>query len=72
MISDFFTVKDAAEILQVTERTLRGYIKAGKLKARKFGNFWRIAEPDLQAFLESGSETADCNRRKENRRGTGD
>ena len=72
MISDFFTVKDAAQILQITERTLRGYIKAGKLRAKKFGNFWRIAEADLQAFLESGSEQVDCNRRKENRRGTGD
>lgn len=67
MIADQYTVKDAAQILQVSERTLRGYIKSGKLKARKFGYVWRIAESDLSEFLEAGCEQVEENRRPANR-----
>ena len=69
MVTDMFTLRDAAAILQVSLPTMRGYVKSGKLKAKKFGQVWRIAEPDLDAFLKAGCEQVDCNRRKENRQG---
>lgn len=38
----------AAEILAVSEATIRRLIKAGRLKAIRVGRQWRIALPDLR------------------------
>ena len=44
------TIKQVAEILQVSERTVFRYIKDGKLKATKIGQ-WRIKKEDLDKFI---------------------
>jgi len=46
-----FTLKEAAKILRVSERTMMRYLKSGKLKASKVGK-WRIKESDLEKFLK--------------------
>ena len=44
------TLKETAKILRVSERTIMCYLKSGKLKASKVGQ-WRIKESDLEKFL---------------------
>jgi excisionase family DNA binding protein len=44
------TVKQAAEILHVSEDAVRKYIAYGKLKASKFGSQIAIDEQDLSQF----------------------
>lgn len=46
------TVKEVADRLQVSEATVRGWIKQGGLRAIEIGKGWRIADSDLHAFLD--------------------
>ena len=48
------TIKEVAEFLRVSKRSVNRYIEAGKLKASKIGQ-WRIKEGDLDKFLEKYS-----------------
>ena len=48
-----YTVGEVAKILKVQNRTVRDYIIAGKLKAKKLGRAYRVREEDLKAFLNS-------------------
>ena len=52
-----YTAKETAELLHVTERTIRNYIKRGTLKAQKVGGDWAITEENIKAFL-NGVKTA--------------
>jgi len=48
------TLNETAKTLRVSERTIMRYLKAGKLKASKVGQ-WRIKEGDLEKFLKENS-----------------
>lgn len=50
----FFTVAEAAQILRVTEKSVRDFILAGELRASKIGQ-WKIQPDDLAAFIRSRS-----------------
>ena len=45
------TIKEVAEILRVSERSINRYIEAGRLRASKIGQ-WRIKQSDLDKFLK--------------------
>tara|TARA_R110002049_G_scaffold269417_5_gene446283 strand:+ start:200 stop:445 length:246 start_codon:yes stop_codon:yes gene_type:complete len=47
------TVKEVADLLQVSEATVRSWIKDGGLRAIDIGKGWRIADSDLALFLSS-------------------
>lgn len=47
-----YTTSEAAEILRVNRRTIFRYIKSGKLKAVKIGQ-WRIKKEDLNKLLNN-------------------
>ncbi|MDP9476790.1 MAG: helix-turn-helix domain-containing protein [Actinomycetota bacterium] len=49
------SLAEVAELMDVSERTVRRWIKAGKLKAYKPGRDYRIPRSALRAFVE-GSE----------------
>lgn len=49
----FYTAEDLAKKLGVNIMTIYRYIKAGKLKAYKFGKEFRIEKKDFQSFLDS-------------------
>lgn len=49
--TDFFTVKDIAKRLKVSEDYVRKQIRDKKLRAFTLGNDYRISESDLQDFL---------------------
>lgn len=50
------TVREVAELLKVSEVTVRRWIKDGELRAINIGKGWRIGANDLETFLE-GHET---------------
>lgn len=45
-----YSAEQVAEILGLHVRTVRGYIRDGRLPAMRVGKQYRIAEPDLRAF----------------------
>lgn len=46
-----YTLKEVAEVLKVTERTLLTYLKEGKLKGTKIGGKWIISQENMQNFI---------------------
>lgn len=49
------TTGEAAEVLQVTVRTIYNYIDAGELKAAKIGGKYRITLQELERFINEGT-----------------
>jgi len=46
------TPEEAAERLAVSPKSIREWLRQGKLKGVKAGRLWRIRERDLEAFLD--------------------
>jgi len=46
-----YTTQDVAKILKVHQRTIFRYIKSGKLKATKIGQ-WRVKKEDLDKLIK--------------------
>lgn len=53
-LKNFYTVAEVAEILAVSEKSVRDFINAGEIKAIKVGQ-WRIAREAVEDFLEARS-----------------
>jgi excisionase family DNA binding protein len=49
----YFTVEEVAERLKVSHMTVYRWIKAGKLGAYKIGGEFRLAEGDIERFLQA-------------------
>jgi len=49
----FFTTHEIAELLKMSEATVRGWIHAGELRAVRFGREFRVAAKDLEAFVNA-------------------
>lgn len=47
------SVKEIAESLRISDRTVRNLIETGQIKAYKVGNQFRIKEEDFQLYLEN-------------------
>ncbi len=54
---NYQTVKEVADRLKVAEATVRLWIKLGDLRAIDIGKGWRIANTDLEQFLERHQST---------------
>jgi excisionase family DNA binding protein len=48
------TPKEAAEIMAVTSRTVKDWLRKGELAGVKIRNLWRIKETDLEHFIQKG------------------
>lgn len=51
-IDKFYTAEELAEALQLNIMTIYRYIKAGKLKAYKFGKEFRIDKTEFEKFIK--------------------
>lgn len=54
-----FTVEELAEILDVQERTIREYLREGKLHGRKLANRWYVTDDAIADYFrerEGGPE----------------
>ena len=47
------TLKEAAEVLRLSTRTVREYVKRGEIRGRIIGKRWRFRRADLDAFFEN-------------------
>ncbi len=53
--AQFLKIKEAAELLNFDERTIRRWIASGKLIAHRPGREWRISREILEEFLAAHS-----------------
>lgn len=51
-ISNYLTIRETAQKLDISEESVRDFIKAKKLRAVKIGQ-WRVNPEDLEAFIKS-------------------
>jgi excisionase family DNA binding protein len=51
MVERLLTPEQAANQLGIAPRTLREWLRSGKLPGVKLGRLWRIREADLEAFI---------------------
>jgi len=58
MSNGYYTVDQVAEMLHMHVKTVRRYIREGKLPAAKVGKQWRVTGHDLSIFME-GERPAD-------------
>lgn len=54
-MNDVLTLPEAADLLRVTPRTLRSWLKDGKVPATKIGGVWRFSRSLLVEFVEGDS-----------------
>ncbi|MCC0694653.1 MULTISPECIES: helix-turn-helix domain-containing protein [unclassified Clostridioides] len=59
MEEKFYTIDQVANILEMHHKTIRKFIKDGKLKANKLGKQWRVSQEDLNSFMDVKSENED-------------
>jgi excisionase family DNA binding protein len=50
------TIAETAEALRVCTKTVRRLIARGELRSQRVGNRYRIAEPDIRAYLARATE----------------
>lgn len=55
MPDKLLTPEEVAERLVMSPKTIRDWLRKGKLKGVKTGKLWRIRERDLEAFIEGKS-----------------
>jgi excisionase family DNA binding protein len=49
----FLTLSEAAEVLRLSTRTVREYLKRGEIRGKIIGKRWRFRREDLDAFFEN-------------------
>jgi excisionase family DNA binding protein len=47
------TLREAAEVLRLSTKTVRQYVQSGEIKGRIIGKQWRFRRGDLDAFFEN-------------------
>ncbi|MFZ5787404.1 MAG: methylation-associated defense system helix-turn-helix domain-containing protein MAD1 [Acidobacteriota bacterium] len=57
MTDDILTIREVADYLKVTERTLYRLAQEGKIPAFKVGGAWRFRRGDLEQWIKSQSQT---------------
>jgi excisionase family DNA binding protein len=57
MSEDILTIRDVAEYLKVTEKTVYGLAQKRKIPCFKVGGQWRFRRDDLEAWI--AAQTAD-------------
>jgi excisionase family DNA binding protein len=52
----FYTLKEAAQLLRIAERTLRRLLQAGKMRGYRLGRQWRIPRSDIDRMIAPEEE----------------
>jgi excisionase family DNA binding protein len=47
------TLREAAEVLRLSSRTVGKYVKSGEISGKIIGKRWRFRRADLDAFFEN-------------------
>jgi excisionase family DNA binding protein len=56
---NYLTLREAAEILRLSTRTVREYVGRNKIEGRIIGGRWRFRRADLDAFFENAPRSWD-------------
>jgi excisionase family DNA binding protein len=56
MARKLFTPEQAASQLAVSPRSIREWLRKGKLKGVRAGRLWRIRDCDIEEFVKQSSE----------------
>jgi excisionase family DNA binding protein len=49
----FLTLREAAEMLRLSTRTVREYVKRGEIRGKLIGKRWRFRRADLDTFFDN-------------------
>jgi excisionase family DNA binding protein len=55
-MAKILTVRQAAELLQASEETVRDWLRRGRIPGRRVGRSWRISEEALLDWLRVNGE----------------
>jgi excisionase family DNA binding protein len=58
-MDDLLTIKEVAQRLKMNERTIKNWLRSGRLKGLKAGRKWRVRASDLESFLERSAGHTD-------------
>ncbi len=53
------TLREAAEVLRLSPRTVREYVQRGEIEGRIIGGRWRFRRADLDAFFANAPRNWD-------------
>jgi excisionase family DNA binding protein len=53
---EVYTVKEVAEILRISQKTVRRLIREGEIPMTTVGALWRIPKDQLQAYIAKGNQ----------------
>jgi excisionase family DNA binding protein len=53
----YYTPKEVAEELRVSERSVYDWLTTGRLGAVRAGKYWRIRREDIEAFMQQGANS---------------
>jgi excisionase family DNA binding protein len=53
------TLREAADVLRLSTRTIREYVKRGQIEGRIIGGRWRFRRADLDAFFATAPRNWD-------------
>ena len=56
MTDDILTIKEVADYLKLTERTLYRLVQEGRVPGFKVGNSWRFKRADIEDWIERQKE----------------
>jgi excisionase family DNA binding protein len=59
------TLREAAEVLRLSTRTVREYLKRGEIRGKLVGKRWTFRRADLDAFFENAPSQWDFVRRSD-------
>jgi excisionase family DNA binding protein len=54
-MDELFTAEKVAAILQLSPKTIKDWLRAGKLRGCKIGRLWRVKPAELEAFIQASS-----------------
>jgi excisionase family DNA binding protein len=55
-MEEFLTLKDVADRLKVSVKTVRRWVKSGQLRGIRAGKQWRVPESAIEEFVRKGGE----------------
>lgn len=62
---ELYDVEELARLLDVQERTIRIYLRQGRLQGRKLARKWYVTSDSLKAYFQQPEQQARLQARKE-------
>jgi len=50
---ELYTVEELSDLMGIQERTIREYLKSGKIRGRKLAKRWYVTEEALREYFEA-------------------